>query len=142
MRQFPNNSSDQDRNDNFDPDFVRFLQQYQPLPPNPSQGLEERIMSLIQTEPPGLRLDQRFWMIPTAIATGLCLLWGGSRWMQSNTPLAGTMQTQEIEAFLVDNWQTVVTPEPHSPALTTSVNDWQLLTQPEMTGYLSTAYQP
>lgn len=144
MRQFPNKKPDQGRNDDLDQAFVQFLQQYQPVPPPSSPDLEERVMSAIQSEPQSCHLDQRLWMMPTAIAAGLCLLWGGSRWIQTSPQLANTEQTQAIEAFLVDNWQTVVTPESHSPSLTpsASANDWQLLTHPEMTGYLSTAYQP
>lgn len=140
MRQFPNKGPDPHRNDDLDQAFVQFLQQHQPVPPSPSRDLEERVMSIIQSEPQSSLFDRRLWMIPTAIAAGLCLLWSGSRWMQPNPQLANTESSQEVAAFLIDNWQTVVTPEPHS--LSTSANDWQLLTRPEMTGYLSTAYQP
>lgn len=142
MGQFPNHRSDSQRNDNLDQAFVQFLKQYQSVPPAPSRDLEERVMACIQSEPQSSEITQRLWMIPTAIAAGFCLLWGGSQWLKPSSQLAHTEQSQEVAAFLTDNWQTVVSAESHSPGLTPSVNDWQLLTQPEMANDLSTVYHP
>lgn len=142
MGQFPNHRSDPQRNDDLDQAFVQFLKKYQPMPPSPSRDLEKRVMSCIQSQPQSFSVDQRLWMIPTAIAAGFCLLWGGSQWLKPSPQLAHTEQSQEVATFLADNWQTVVSVDPHSSSLTPSVNDWQLLTQPEIANDLSTAYHP
>ncbi len=144
MRQFPNKPSNQDPNDNFDPNFVHFLKQYQPLPPKPSSDLEDRVMALIQQEKmTSPRFAQRLWVIPTAVVTGICLLWGSSRWVQPSPQLAQTdTQSQELAAFLVANWQTVTEPVPNSQPVSAPAHHWQLLTHPEMTGPLSLSYQP
>ncbi|PZV26851.1 MAG: hypothetical protein DCF12_07410 [Snowella sp.] len=126
MRQFPNHNPDKDEN------LVQFLRYYRPIAPSPPQDLETRVMAMIQKHPRSSPVNRNFWMIPSAIAAVLCLAWGGSRWLEP-TPNFASQETQseELAAFLVDNWQNVADPAVNLQADPNLVNQWQALTHSE-----------
>jgi hypothetical protein len=132
MRQFPNNDPNKDR------DLVQFLKRYQPIAPTAASNLEDRVMAQVRQNPRSSDVNRRLWVIPSAIAALLCLAWGGSRWLEPTPQFAveGT-QSQELAAFLVENWQTVSDSSTSFHTDPTSSGAWQSLTYPEMLTYSS-----
>jgi len=127
MRQFPNPNPDKDNN------LVQFLRYYRPIAPSPPNDLETRVMAMVQQHPRSSSVNRRLWMIPSAIAAVLCLAWGGSRWLEPTPQFASQeTQSQELAAFLVDNWQNVSDPPANLHADPNLVNQWQALTNSEM----------
>lgn len=131
MRQFPNNDSNEDKN------LVQFLKRYQSIAPIAPNNLEHRVMTLIsKNDRSSLQIKQKIWVIPTAIMALLCLSWGVSRWLNPTPELLSTeAQSQELAAFLVDNWQNVGDNSAHLYPDATSSSEWQSLTYAEMTSY-------
>jgi hypothetical protein len=127
MRQFPNHNPDKDEN------LVQFLRHYRPIAPTSPNNLEKRVMALVQQHPRSSPVNRKLWIIPSAIAAALCLAWGGSRWLEP-TPNFASQEThsQELAAFLVDNWQNVADPAANLHADPALVNQWQTLTNSEM----------
>jgi hypothetical protein len=127
MRQFPNHNPDKDEN------LVQFLRYYRPIAPSPPQDLEKRVMAMVQQHPRSSPVSRKLWIIPSAIAAVLCLAWGGSRWLEPTPNFASQeSQSQELAAFLVDNWQNVADPAVNLHADPALVNQWQTLTNSEM----------
>ena len=127
MRQFPNPNPDKDEK------LVQFLRHYRPIAPSPSQDLETRVMRMVQQNSRSLPLNRRFWMIPSVIAAIACLGWGASRWLEPTPNFASQeYQSQELAAFLVDNWQKVADPAVNLHADPNLVNQWQTLTHSEV----------
>ena len=126
MRQFPNHNPDKDEN------LVQFLRYYRPIAPSPPQDLEKRVMAMVQQHPRSSPVSRKLWIIPSAIAAVLCLAWGGSRWLEP-TPnfVSQETQSEELAAFLVDNWQNVADPAVNLHADPNLVNQWQALTHSE-----------
>jgi hypothetical protein len=126
MRQFPNHNPDKDNN------LAQFLRHYQPIAPSAPNNLEERVMTLVSQNPRSSPVNRRLWIIPSAIAAVLCLAWGGSRWLEPTPQFASQeTQSQELAAFLVDNWQNVADPPTNLHADPVLVNQWQTLTNPD-----------
>jgi len=128
MRQFPNHNPDKDEN------LVQFLRHYRPIAPAPPNDLEKRVMAMVQQHPRSSPVSRKLWIIPSAIAAIACLAWGASRWLEPTPNLASQeSQSQELAAFLVDNWQNVADPAVNLHADPNSVNQWQTLTNSETT---------
>jgi len=127
MRQFPNHNPDKDEK------LVQFLRHYRPITPTPPSDLEKRVMAMVQQNPRSSPMSPRLWIIPSAIAAVLCLAWGGSRWLEPTPNFASQeSQSQELAAFLVDNWQNVADPATNLQADPNLVNQWQALTYSEV----------
>jgi hypothetical protein len=126
MRQFPNPNPDKDEK------LVQFLRHYRPIAPPPPSDLEKRVMAMVQQNSRSSPMSPRLWIIPSAIAAVLCLAWGGSRWLEPTPNFASQeSQSQELAAFLVDNWQNVADPVVNLQADPNLVNQWQALTHSE-----------
>ena len=126
MRQFPNHNPDKDDN------LIQFLRHYRPIAPSTPNNLEERVMALVHQNPRSSSVERRLWIIPSAIAAVLCLVWGGSRWLEPTPQFTSQeIQSQELAAFLVDNWQNVSDPPANLHADPNLVNQWQTLTYSE-----------
>jgi len=127
MRQFPNNDPQEDK------DLVQFLNRYRPIPPMASHNLEDRVMALVHQNPRSSSGDRRLWVIPSAIAVGLCLAWVGSRRLEPTPNFASReAQSQELAAFMVDNWQNVADNSANFATDPASSSGWQSLTYSEM----------
>ena len=128
MRQFPNHNPDKDEN------LVQFLRHYRPIAPAPPNDLEKRVMAMVQQHPRSSPVSRKLWIIPSAIAAIACLAWGASRWLEPTPNFAShESQSQELAAFLVDNWQNVADPPASLHADPVLVNQWQTLTNSETT---------
>jgi hypothetical protein len=125
-----------------DPDhnLIRFLKKHQPSPPPASSHCEERLMLLIRQSCPRANPINQFWLVPTAIAASVFLLWSSQQ--KAFQPVAVNDASHrvnqlnsevELEAFLVNNWQNlgVETSEANSRYSVGATNDWQLLTNPD-----------
>lgn len=125
-----------------DPDhnLIRFLKKHQPSPPPASSHCEERLMLLIRQSRPRANPINRFWLIPTAIAASVFLIWSSQQKafqpvaVNNASPGVNRLNSEaELEAFLVNNWQNlgVETSEENSRYSVGATNDWQLLTNPD-----------
>ena len=92
------NSHDRDRHN-----LVNFLRQNQPVPPQPCQDLERRIIELLEPVPTKdrKRLPTVTWTIPGAIATGVLFTTVS---FGVRTPRVA-IEPKDLENFLVSNWQ-------------------------------------
>ncbi|OKH14164.1 hypothetical protein [[Limnothrix rosea] IAM M-220] len=66
---------------NHDQSFVNFLKQYEPVPPPAASHAEASLMALIAEKSPSSQSRSSgrakvVWLIPTAIAAGMTLVWG------------------------------------------------------------------
>ena len=66
---------------NNDEPLVNFLKQHEPLPPPAPPDAEDSLMALIAEQDPISRPRPRkkskvIWLIPTAIAAGMTIMWG------------------------------------------------------------------
>lgn len=83
--------------------LVSFLRQHQPLPPQPSPDLEQRIIDSVEPNHDKLRKrnSKVAWSIPSAIATGFLFTTVS---FSIRTPKVA-IEPKDIENFLVNNWQ-------------------------------------
>ncbi|NJN71563.1 MAG: hypothetical protein HC799_01440 [Limnothrix sp. RL_2_0] len=63
-----------------DDHFIQFLQMHQPQPPPAREDQETALMALLETHPQQSPTKSRsvgrvLWLVPTAIAAGVSLLW-------------------------------------------------------------------
>jgi hypothetical protein len=125
-----------------DPDhnLIRFLKKHQPSPPPASSHCEERLMLLIRQSRPRANPINQFWLVPTAIAASVFLIWSSQQKafqpvaVNNASPGVNRLNSEaELEAFLVNNWQNlgVETSEENSRYSVGATNDWQLLTNPD-----------
>lgn len=88
--------------------FVNFIRQNQPIPPQACPDLEQRIMDSL--EPRTTRERKRYlkttWTIPGAIATGFLLTTVS---FGVRTPRIA-IEPKDLENFLVSNWQNTLKP--------------------------------
>ncbi|AFY64928.1 hypothetical protein [Geitlerinema sp. PCC 7407] len=112
----PFRPKDQPTSADEDPRLRTFLRRHRPVAPPAAADLEERLMEAIATEPspPVLRcLPQRWlWVVPTAIAAGVTLLWGSDR-LWSPPPLPET-EIANLETFLEGSWTGSLNPDTES----------------------------
>ena len=108
-----NPSDDDDR-------LVRFLKDYEPCPPSPALDHEAALMAIIEARNGGRnprhRSKKLIWLLPTAIAAGLTVMWGQYKPAVSPPEVAdnlalptalvltGVTADQELEAFLEESW--------------------------------------
>lgn len=112
----PFRPKDQPTSADEDPRLRAFLRRHRPVAPPAAVDLEERLMQAIATEPrlPGLRgLSHRWlWIMPTAIAAGVTLLWGSDRlWSPTSLPEA---EIASLETFLEGCWTGSLNPDTES----------------------------
>ncbi len=87
-------------------DVITFLKQHQPSPPPSPPYLEEQIMTLVRQSPQAsFRISSL--AIPTAIAASLVLLWGSQTPRFSPAIVQQPIPDQELETYLISNWQLV-----------------------------------
>ena len=87
-------------------DVITFLKQHQPSPPPSPPHLEEQIMTLVRQSPQSSwRISP--WAIPTAIAASIILAWGSQSSRFSPAIVQHPIPDQELEAYLISNWQLV-----------------------------------
>lgn len=127
MTQFSHDDDDQ---------FVNFLKQHRPLPPKANIHLEEQLMELIRREPVSLpkQPSSILWFIFSAIAASLLLILGSYRWFNA-APKMTTTSDQELEAFLIESWDTSIgesTPNFHSTSLD---SEWIMMTESQSPTY-------
>jgi hypothetical protein len=111
---------DRDRDDA----LAAFLKAHRSCPPSPASQFEDRLMDRIDREPQlaDRRSYYRWWGIPTAIAAGAVMAWGGSQWMKPY-PMAAD-NTAEIEEFLVENWTATLNETSSPRTVVVPATDW------------------
>lgn len=92
--------------------LINFLKRYRSRPPQADPQLESQIMAAIEAQnfdvPAPIkskRFQQRFRLIPPAIAAGLLMGWAGYRLLTPAPALVA--EEAQLEAFLVNNWEAV-----------------------------------
>ncbi len=83
-----------------DPKLSAFLRRYRPHPPEAAVDLEAELMESLP--PRGQKTKYLPWLV-TAIAGGLLLTWTG--YQNYRPALRYTSTEQNLEAFLIDNWE-------------------------------------
>jgi hypothetical protein len=94
-----------------DQNLVKFLRQNRPEVPPSSPDLEEKLFQAIKSNSPSplqhhfprtpVRSRQR-WLVPSAIAASLALIWAGNYWRESN-PLSNSFATTNSTSQTVSN---------------------------------------
>ncbi|MGK7872592.1 MAG: hypothetical protein AB4426_04565 [Xenococcaceae cyanobacterium] len=117
---------------NEDEKLVAFLRQHRPVPPPAAANFEEQLMmELVQRQPiPSQGKRYPFlWAVFSAIAAGLLLTWGGYRLLNHSPQIAA--DTDELETFLVNNWNAAIGETSFESQTYSSEADWLLLADPE-----------
>lgn len=103
-----------------DHQWKEFLRQNCPVPPPASPELEDRLMQAIEKSP----IHRRLWAVPPALAAGLLMAWSGYRTM---IPLPASSNSATLEAFLENNWNSVVGDTLPSSHSSVTPDDWMML---------------
>jgi hypothetical protein len=110
--------------------LISFLKQYHPVPPPAKADLEMQLMELVTREPPPIKHShQFFWIISSAMAGSLVLAIGGYRFFTPTPKMAAN--PEELETFLVDNWNSSVEEIPTITPMYTAETNWLMLSEPE-----------
>jgi hypothetical protein len=111
-------------NPNDDERLVKFLRQHRPSVPPAAPGLEDQIMQAVASSGSHYPVRRRLWVVPpVAIAAGVLIAWVGH---QVLTPPMATVDPANLEAFLEDNWDGVVSETPEVIASEPNESDWLL----------------
>ena len=122
MKQLPDYQNDEQ--------LVAFMRQYRPVPPAAEDNLETKLMQMVQQQPRQKKLvSSPLWIVPSAIAASILLLWGGYSILRPSSQLAKAKDA-DLEVFLVDSWNGSMKTNMLSYANTPEA-DWYLLTNPE-----------
>ncbi|MBD1931267.1 MULTISPECIES: hypothetical protein [Cyanophyceae] len=101
MTQFPND----------DKRLVEFLRQNQGDVPTAAPGLESKIMQAVASSPRQSHKRRQMWIVPPAIAA--CLLAAVTGYLML-VPTTASVKTAELEAFMENNWDSVVDESPET----------------------------
>ena len=115
--------------------LVMFLQEHRPSAPPAPLDSEERLLLLLDRRPASegatnstnvenlpARPRWRLWALPSAVALGSLLAWGGYR---VSAPQIAEQRTTELEEFLVRSWDGLI-PTP-AATLRTYEAEWLLI---------------
>ncbi len=109
---------------------VAFLKQYRPLPPPSTATLERQILSRIAQEPPRHCQLTRSWVwLISSTVIAVLLVWTGYRGSNLSPRLA--INSEEIEGFLVENWQETLEETASRDQPPTPSSDWLMLAEPQ-----------
>lgn len=101
MTKFPHHEDDKR--------LVDFLRQNRPDPPSAAPDLEQQIMRSLAYSPDAPAQRRLLWIVPPAIAASLIFALAGSHFL---TPRTAQVDTGTLEAFLENNWNSVVDDSP------------------------------
>lgn len=122
MKQLPDYQNDEQ--------LAAFMRQYRPVPPPAADNLETKLMRTVQQQPrPKKFASSPLWVIPSAIAASILLLWGGYSILRPSSQLAKAKDA-DLEVFLVNSWNGTMKNNMLSYANSPEA-DWYLLTNPE-----------
>ncbi|GAC1460383.1 MAG: hypothetical protein NVS2B14_04610 [Chamaesiphon sp.] len=85
--------------------LVEFLRQHKGAVPLGAPNLEEQILQAVASLPQQYFRRQQLWFVPPVIAAGLLLGWAGYRIV---TPFVAPVDTVGLQAFLENNWDSVL----------------------------------
>jgi hypothetical protein len=112
--------------------FIQFLQLHQPKPPPATEDREAALMLLLETHaqqsPPKPRsIVRMIWLVPTAIAAGMTVLWSqykpfvlipefaqGSGFTSFVNTESIAPTEEGLEAYLTTSWSNVVEPRSYA----------------------------
>lgn len=106
-----------------DQQWQEFLRKNCPTPPPIGPDLEEKLMKAVQHSPHPV-LNRRLWAVPPVIAAGLLMAWSSYRTL---IPVPNPSQTASLEAFLENNWSSVVGETPPRTQSNSAEASWMLL---------------
>lgn len=119
-----------------DEQLVNFLKQHRPLPPNANPHMEGQLMELIRREPVSLpkQPSSILWFLFSAIAASLLLIFGSYRWFNA-APKMTTTSDLELEAFLMESWDTSIGEATPNFQTTSSDSEWIIMAEPQSPTY-------
>ena len=122
-------------NDDRQNNFVKFLQQNQPVAPQAYPDLEQQIFNCLESRTDkSKKYYKTWWTIPGAIATGFLFT---SISFSLKTPRVA-IELEDLETFLVKNWQNTLNTHTYTAAEETDAY-WLLLSPPQSKPALSSA---
>ena len=115
--------------------FVKFLQQNQPIAPKAYPDLEQQIFNCLESRTDrSKKYCRTWWTIPGAIATGFLFT---SISFSLKTPRIA-IEPEDLETFLVKNWQNTLNTHTYTTVEETDAY-WLLLSSPQSEPALSSA---
>ena len=123
MNKFPNDHDDQK--------LIAFLKKHRPLPPSVKNDFEMELMSKINQIPqekPKSSRSSLFWVIPSAIAASLLLVWGGINWLSLSPQVATVVTDEELEEFLIHGWYGAMGETSYTNAQSDFEEEWSFFT--------------
>jgi len=112
--------------------LVQFIREHHPSPPSPKENIEDTLIAQIETEArstevtvtPFPRIRYQGWVFGSAIAASVLFLFTSVRFLQPNSNSLSPQETAELEAFLIENWESVTMADP-------TETTWLIPQQPE-----------
>ena len=123
MNKFPNDHDDQK--------LIAFLKKHRSLPPSADNKFEMELMNKINQLPQEkTQPSQRpsLWIIPSAIAASLILLWGGINWLSPSPQTAQVATDEELEEFLLNGWYGAMGETSYTNAQSDFEEEWSFFT--------------
>jgi hypothetical protein len=114
---------------NDDQNLVKFVKQNRPLPPSNNHFVETQLMNIISKENQhSSRLNHSlFWVVPSAIATGLLLMSGSV--IKNNLSPQIAHESENLETFMVNSWQGSLSESIDNQQFYNPEKGWFLLTE-------------
>ena len=110
--------------------LVTFLKQYRPVPPGTNNQIEEQLMTIVAQGSRPSKSSSWLWVVPSAIATGLLLIYGSL--IRDNFVLRIAKQTEDLETFMVNSWQGSIDENFEQNDIYSLETDWLMLTKTQI----------
>ena len=110
--------------------LVTFLKQYRPVPPGTNNQIEEQLMTIVAQGSRPSKSISWLWVVPSAIATGLLLVYGSL--IRDNFVLRIAKQTEDLETFMVNSWQGSIDENFEQNDIYSLETDWLMLTKTQI----------
>jgi hypothetical protein len=109
--------------------LVVFLRNYHSVAPEARADLENNLMAKIQNHSVNSRKNTyKFsWILPSAIAGGTLIAW--STYCSLSPKPQAIVNSEELEIFVVDNWENTIKDRTYSPNFISLEQDWLSLTE-------------
>jgi len=110
--------------------LVQFIREHHPSPPSPKENIEDTLIAQIETEArstnvtPFRKIPYQGLAFGSVIAASVLLLFTSVRFLQPNSNSLSPQETAELEAFLIENWESVTMADP-------TETTWLIPQQPE-----------
>lgn len=128
-----------------DEKLVAFVRRHRPVPPPAAMGLEQRLMLMVEKEAINCTKTAKMrCLIPFACAAAFIFAVTTHNWFvqQQQLQFAVRSQEEELETFLIENWQGTVGHTTNAAYSSLSEGDWLALADLPAKSSIKSIYRP